>query len=539
MAQPGRTGGTGAGTVTAVRGYRLFVDWSNSGTFANALEDVTNYVNRTDITFGWGRKVDSLDLGAPTAQLGFELFNRGLHWDRYFSPENTSSPIYGAIYPGRTVRFERTHLGAIYPLHVGVLDSLAVADDTARTFSGLSMDDWGRPDGEKLSTQLYSGIRTGDAINIVLDAIGWTGARAIDPGATLMPWWWAEGIDAATAVTDLVNSEGPPAIAYVEAGTFVFRDRHHRILSSRSRTSQALYTRILPAGSGPVGDFKIDQGTWTYDHGTKYIANSASFAVEIRTAQQPQQVYTITDPISMLNGDVLTIFAQPSDPVLNAVAPVVGTDLIPLSGSFTATIGRTSGQVIPITITCTGDGVISSLALQAQPVTVSRTVQITASDPSSISRYGTQAWPATAPWCSPYDAQAIANRIVAVYADNQPRVVLTITWAPTRPGADRYMTEILSRKISDRITIRNDVNGVNRDFYVERIDHVVSKLLVHRLQLSCVVTEPVQPANVFTFDVAGRGFDQGAFGVGGIDTFGSMFVFDTAGQGFDQGQFAN
>lgn len=527
--------------MTAVRGYRLFIDWSNQGTFANTLEDVTNYVNRTDITFGWGRQADSIDLAAPSSELAFALFNRALRWDRYFSPENTASPIYSLIYPGRTVRFERTHLGAIYPLHVGVLDALAVADDTARTFTGTSMDNWGRPEGENLSTALYSGIRTGDAINIILDSIGWTGGRAVDPGATYMAWWWAEGVDAASAVTDLVNSEGPPAIAYVEQGTFVFRDRHHRILSSRSRTSQALYTRIIPAGSGPAGDFKIQTGSWAYDHGTKFIANSVSFEVNVRAAQQVQQVYTSTDPISMLNGDVQTIFAQPSDPVFNAIAPVVGIDLIVQSGSFTATIGRTSGQVIPITVTCTGDGVIASLALQAQPVTVARTVMVGASDASSDSRYGKQAWPASAPWCSPYDAQAVANRIVAVYADNQPRVVLSIVWTAggASSSADRYMTEILTRKISDRITIRNDVAGINRDFYVERIDHTISRFQVHRLQLSCVATEPVQPSNVFTFNVAGKGFDQGLFGITGIDTAGSMFLFDTAGQGFDQGQFAN
>jgi hypothetical protein len=527
--------------VTAVRGYRLFVDWSNSGSFAGALEDVTNYINRTDITFGWGRAVDTLDLGAPSSQLGFALFNRALRWERYFSPENTASPIYGKIYPGRTVRFERTHLGAIYPMHIGVLDSLAVADDSARTFTGTSMDAWGRPQGENLSTAVYSGLRTGDAINIILDAIGWTGGRSIDPGATLMPWWWAEGTDAATAVADLVDSEGPPAIAYVEAGTFVFRDRHHRVLSSRSRATQALYTRIVPAGSGSAGDFKMATGSWVYDHGTKYIVNSVIFAVGVRTPQATQEVYSSTDPISMLNGDTLTIFAQPSDPVINAIIPVPGVDIDVQSGSFTATLGRTSGQVIPITLTCTGDGIITRLALQAQPVAVSRTVQITSMDQSSITRYGSQKWPASAPWCGPYDAQAIADRIVAVYADNQPRVVLAIEWTAGASGssADRYMTEILTRKISDRITIRNDVAGINRDFYVERIDHTISRMQKHRMQLTCVVVEPVQPANVFQFNVSGHGFNQGAFGVSGIDTFGSTFVFDTAGQGFDQGQFAN
>jgi hypothetical protein len=526
--------------VSAVRGYRLFVDWSDQGTLANALEDVTNYVNRSDITFGWGRQVDGMELSAPSSELAFELFNRGLAWDRYFSPDSLTSPIAGKIYPGRATRLEKTHLGTIYPLHVGELDSYAAGDDIRRTFSGTSLDAWGRPDGTQLSTPVYSGIRTGDAINIILDSIGWTGPRAIDPGATYIPFWWAEGDDPATAVDKLVNSEGPPAIAYVEAGTFVFRDRHHRILSTASRVSQATYTKVIPAGSGPGGDYKIEKGSYSYNDGAKYIANSVTISVDLRAPQEMQEVWSTEDPIAMAAGETQTIFVQPSDPVINAVSPTNG-DMLVQSGSFTAAISRTSGQMIALTVTCTGSGTISRLALRAQPISVTRTVQVSASDQSSISRYGPQGWPSEMPWCNQYDAAAIAKRIVAVYADNRPRVTFSIVWTAGMLGAqaDRYMTKILTARISNRVTVRNDDTALNRDFYVERLDHTIERFQIHRLTLSCMAVEPVQPTNVFTFDTAGKGFNDGLFGVDGIDTYGKMFMFDTAGQGFNDGQFAN
>ena len=48
-----------------------------------------------------------------------------------------------------------------------------------------------------------------------------------------------------------------------------------------------------------------------------------------------------------------------------------------------------------------------------------------------------------------------------------------------------------------------------------------------------------QLSNPFTFNVAGKGFDQGLFQGGGIDDPSTMFRFDTAGHGFGQGVFVN
>jgi hypothetical protein len=46
---------------------------------------------------------------------------------------------------------------------------------------------------------MYAGIRTGDAVHRVLDAVGWPAdLRDIDPGATVMPWWWLDDVEAFT-----------------------------------------------------------------------------------------------------------------------------------------------------------------------------------------------------------------------------------------------------------------------------------------------------------------------------------------------------
>ena len=685
--------------MSAVRGWQLTIDWSGGGGLTGPLEDVTNYVNREPITVAWGRPVDKVDLDTPASDGSFGLINRTRTWDRYFSPENAASPIYGKITPGKTAALTKTVRGAstvkseswadaaagvsgwaaqfggsvsrvttptedgdgalryvppgavatvgiitssyvsiadqpagsyilafrvygstawadttavidwydssstylssastgavalpattwttiqstalvppatatkallrlrlgstppntlqitvdnmslmstpaddgkTYTLFSGVLDDLSVdSQSAARTFSGKLIDSWNGPTGDSLSTQVYQGVRTGAAIDLVLTAAGWTGGRSLDPGATVIPYWWEEGTEPAAAIAKLVNSEGWPAIAYVEAGTFVFRDRHHRIRSAASNTSQATFSYIFPAGIRDTIDFKVEKDSFEYDHGLKSIYNVATFSVDQRRPTDIIEVWSSEDPISMTASETRTIFAEPSDPVINAITPSTDNgDIQVLSGSFTATIDRTSGHKFIVVITCTGTGTISRLALRGNALPVARTVQASASDPASISRYQAAKWPSeSAPeWANVYDAQAIADRTVSIYADNRPRISFTVP-----AFNDRYSSRILSLRISDRITVRNDVLGVLGDFQVERLEHIVTRLQVHRLRVSCVRADPVQPSNAITFGVAGKGFDQGAFVTPGIDNPSTMFVFDQAGQGFDQGVFA-
>jgi hypothetical protein len=531
-------------------GWVMSVDWTRQGLFTNPYENVTRQL-RGDITVSYGRNEPRATSDAGAGKMTFDLINIS----RTFSPENTASPIYGKVLPGTLAQYQVTDptTGSIRTLFSGPLDGIEVdSTDPAKPVTLTVSDGWGIPGAEQLSTPVYSGQRTGYLIGVILDAIGWTGPRDIDAGVTVVPWWWVEGADAATAVTDLVNSEGPPAIAYVDGGTFVFRDRHHRLLRSDALTSQGLYTQTKPAGPVNAGDSKILKGSFTYDHGLNNIVNSVTLSVDQRQPTDTSVVWSTDEQINLGANEVRTYIAQGSDPFINAIVPVPITvspsasaddsvvfgDYTLVTGSVTMAISRTSGQTCFLTVTAgAGGAIVQGLALRATPLPVARTVQVQQEDTASVLTYTRKKWGGTAPWANAYDADAIAQRIVAVYA--QPRPVVTFDVANVNAT---HLTAILNRRISHRITIKNDELGLNGDFYVEQISHAVRKNgLIHRMTIGAQAADPGQPTNVFTFDTAGKGFNDGFFGVNGVNNPAQMFVLDTATstQMFDAGGFAS
>lgn len=529
-----------------VAGRVMAVDWSRQGVFSNTNEDVTRQLTG-EISLSYGRSEPRATAGTSLGKMDFSLLNVS----RKFSPENTASPIAGKVLPGTVAQYTVTDpaTAATTKLFTGPLSDIEIdSTSPSKTFSATALDGWGSPGSQQLSTPVYAGQRTGALINVVLDAAGWTGPRDIDPGVTVVDWWWEEGNDASTAVQHLVDSEGPPAIAYVAAGVFVFRDRHHRLLDAQSATSQGLYTQRVPAGVVNAGDNKILRDSFVYDHGLKNIFNSVTLEVDQRQPSDITVVWSTDELISLGSNEVRAYVVQATDPFVNAIVPVpqgpgvvsdtLTGDYVLLVGAVTVTLSRDSGLACILTLTAGGGGaLVQGMRLRATPLPVARTVQIVQEDAASVATFTRQKWDGEAPWANQYDALAVAQRIVAVYSQPRPSVTFSVANANAA-----HLTAILTRKISDRITVRNDELGLNADFFVESITHTIVKNgLIHTLTLGCQQVDPVQPTNVFTFDTAGKGFNDGFFGIDAVSAPSSMFILDTATstQMFDQGMFAS
>lgn len=538
------TGGTpGAGLNIWGDEVRLD-DWSaleDPALVVGEGEDVTGDII-SDVSVTYGRDQERQLAPAAVGSSSFTLNNVS----RKYSPENADSPLYGDLDPARTMRAQVTWSGQVYPLFRGRIEDYSVkADFSDRTVDLSFLDGMNDLSGNNLSTGVYASMRTGALVNAVLDEAGWTGGRDIDPGATIVKYWWADDTDALTAIQDLVKSEGPPAVAYVAPdGTFVFRDRHHRMLRQDSRTAQA----VFHAGAlGECTEEGVPTGAlslakpFTYAHGWKDIVNSVTFSVPDRAPTPDlQQVWEDTTTYTLTLGQSLDLTVSSSDPFVNAVAPVAGTDIVHTgAGVVGVLLSRTSGASAKLTLQAIGGSVtISSVQVRAQLLTVQQTHRVSLTDAGSITRHGERTYPNDAPWAGPEDARAIANMVLLHYATRRPTVQIRVV-----SSDPAHFAQVLTRTVSDRIHITNDEMRLDDDFFVERVTHTVQRIgrtgapPVHAVVLGCE-KDLDAAANPFTFDVRGSGFDQGVFDPLTADDASQVFIFDDPVQGvFDFGEF--
>jgi hypothetical protein len=503
----------------------------------DATAVVQRDITQAGLTVAWGR-----DQFRPLSPAALGTGNAVLdNSTRVYSPEFSPSPLFGNEDAARPVRGQVVFDGVTYSLFSGYLNDYTVTVGLADRSVALSFQD-GLSKAQKtgLYTALYRSIRTGDAVNIILDAIHWPGPRDIDPGATVMPYWWLENTLVPTALDDLVRSEGTPAIAYAAPdGTFVFRDRHHRLLREQSLTVQEAYAaQELGVCNAPAVTGLSFSEPFTYAHGWRDIVNNVSFSVGQRVASvDAAQVWLSTNPYTVQDGQTLLVRATASDPFTNPIVPVVGTDFTVTSGgSVSVALLSVNGQSATIALTASGaDTTVSGLQLRATPVPAVTTVIVGAQDSASITQHGQQDYPDPAPWASAEDATAIASLIVARYAQRRPTVQLTV-----HSSDPLHFVAVAGTAISDLVSIEHDEMGLDSPFYVEHLAHTVNRMNplgqapVHSVVLGCE-QQGQNAANPFTFDQRGAGFDDGQFSYGG-DSPDTVFVFDDPVQGrFDYG----
>lgn len=474
---------------------------------------------RTPLDITYGRDTERSLSAVSPGELAIELNNQS----RDYSPNNDRSPIAGLVSAGKPIIVKSVYGGLSHMLFAGQLDDYLITPDKNTRSVQLTCLDIMAKLNATVSTQLYESLRTGDGVHRILDAIGWpTDKRDIDPGATVMQYWWAEAQAGLDALNSIISSEGPPSIAYVDgSNNFVFRDRHHRILRPKSINVQSIFV-----DSGAEPQFSAPM---TYDIGWKDIVNTVDISIDQRQAASDYEaVFTGTDIVSLASGESTVISVQADDPFIEAIVPVQGTDYTLQYGSADLTLSRTSGQSVDITVTCINACAISGMILRAKPVTAVRTYKVFLQDSDSVARYGVVTYDDTngsgdMPWANLNDAYAVSAVILGQRSERLPVVTFTVN-----NGNATRLNEILKRDISDRVHIVESETFTDHDFFIERIEHNVNDVgNNHLTTFSCEqVRTQVDP--VFTFDDDSRGFDVGLFGLSGLDDPNTIFILDVS-----------
>jgi hypothetical protein len=463
------------------------IDWDKNGNYTGGHDRVTDDI-RGEISVGFGRDQGGALTPIISGRGQFALDNAA----RKYSPRNASSPLFGKLKPARPALFERTVGGVTYTVFAGHTDEQPLNPDTAaKRVTVTLVDPIADFRGVRIATQLYSGKRTGEVIDLILTAAGWTGGRDLDAGATIIPWWWEDGTDALDALQKVVASEGSPALLTIgPAGEIVFRDRHHRQTRTASTVSQQTW-RGTPGAAEPTmaPGFEVDEA-W------QSVVNDVTLSVDERQPQAYGPVWTTDETITLAASASRTVVVATSDPFTGALAPTDDRDFTTLAGSISSvSLSRTSGASTSITLTAGGSGAtITGLQLLARSVPVVRTVQVSASDSSSITDYGSRGIPTGMEpvWCGRYDAQALAD--LYVLQRKQPLPTARVRFV-CGIGNDARLTALLARNLSDRVTVVEPESATNGAFFVERIEHVIYGEHNHEITfgLEAAPAAPVSP----------------------------------------------
>lgn len=468
--------------------------------------------------------MDAANVGASYWAAG-EWYGTGYNLSIY-----TGTPLATSTAVAATVEAHPSKTSA-YVLFNGHTDDSPINPDIDARTVGLSLVDWiADLRGQTITTPLYQGVRTGQAVGYILDAAGWpSGLRDLDAGGTVMPWWWEDGADALTALDKVLRSEGPPALLTVGSdGEIIFRDRHHRLIRTASLISRGTWR-----GAGPLEP--VMARPFTYDEAWRNIVNSATVSVEVRNLQPVDVVWSSESLITLSAGETRLIAAATSAPFAGAIPPVAGIDYTLTAGTVDVSLLRTSGASATIVVKAVGGpATLTTLQLRAQLLGTTYSVQVSAMDAGSVSDFGPRSYSNDLPWCGVEDAQAVLDVLVALRA--QPLPVLSARFVVGNNVARAGL--LLPRDLSDRVRVVESETVLDADFFIESIAHELTGEDDHAVTfgLEAVPTPPV--VTLFRFNTTGAGFGQGQLG-SNVDDASTLFVFDQSGRGFANGTFAH
>lgn len=502
------------------------------------FEDVTTQVRSTSaVEWSYGRDQSRALNPISPAETSFTLDNQ----DGRYSPNNSASPIAPYLLPNREVLVRATFRGHSYDLFRGFLDDIDVdpsTDNQSATFSAV--DPLSILGGSPLSTPVHQGLRTGDAINVILDEIGWAqDRRDIDAGATVIDYFWVEGQDASDAIDDLVASEGPPAWAGVaDSGYFIFRDRHHRILRTESDVVQATFNANgqEPCFSPPA---QINVG-W------KDIINSVTFTIQQKVLNQFENDGTGEAPVVWSTDSTVSIPAGTSqDFTVNSDTGAFWDLQLPDAnkgdyilnggdgGSVQFSLDRRSGQTATLTVLApTTDIALTGIKVRGYPIQTADGITITVENDASVDEVGQKADAdsISAPWANANDALAIGQ----IITDQRGRRLPTISITVKNGHADRLL-QMLERRVSDLIHIIEPRSYTDHDFFIESISHSIQDAgKYHEVVFGCEAVpqatayDDPQTNPAFTFGDPQSGFDTGAFAFESATATDGVFILDVS-----------
>jgi hypothetical protein len=413
-----------------------------------------------------------------------------------FNPENTSSPLYGLLDLGVVVTLYEDYEGNRYNHFTGKIDRIIPHDEPHAAIAVIKVLD-GMDDlaGTEVVTPMRTDTDVGVLVNDVLDAAEWPSAnRDIDSGIDTLQLGWFHRIKALDALRELERVEFGYIYMDVD-GKVVFENRHHRVtgdglvsqhdfedtaidigyeFSKRFLRNEITVkgkryfvggTMILPGYELGETEDELIWSSHAGDEGAPYIPQNSTVTV---WADMSSPIYSYNTLVRGEHWDA------------NTAADKTGTDL----GANVSIAETQYGQTIKLAITNNNAEGVYIVVPDSPPLGApeNRTLlvygtlymledySITEKDQDSIDQYGKRNLTIDTKFkANPNDILAYAQYLLAKYKNPVPLAIHVDHEAMTGWPDDTIKLQCLSRRISDRITIKSTLLNIDQDYYINKV----------------------------------------------------------------------
>ena len=468
---------------------RVYIDFDNDLDFADADEDITEYVGEVVIERALGNQLNA-------GQLQLSVFDA----DGRFQPQNTSGPYGENLTIGRRVRVDMAaseggeYTTQFYGFITEITPEYVAGEEQSPIRGIIAHDLLHLLDIRKITTGTLLNKTTGELVDLLLDNIGWDytaifdriyldtptavlggpGAnwRSIDSGQTEIPYCQWEKTTIAQALREICETEH--GNFYISKDCYaVFEDRHYR---NAVRDSQATLT------DDNISELVLRYTDEDLFNNVEVIAHPRMVGTpgsvvfdaigdgqghEIPIGESREYYVTFSDPDTQRMCEATDIItpAAPTDYTANSAADGSGSDR---TANITVSLEQDDNDRYKITVTndYSKSVYLTKLQMRGTPLVTLDAVPSVARDELSIAQYLQRDYTLDSYLLSSAnEAQDYADWLLYQMSQPWARVerltLVDCTW-------DNAL-QIVQRELSDRVTIQSEKYNVSGDFFIEGI----------------------------------------------------------------------
>lgn len=413
-----------------------------------------------------------------------------------FSPENTGGAYYGDLALGKYITVYEKYNGTIYRHFKGRITKITPHaewdNQVAYILAADGMDDLAELE---INTQLRTNTDTGTLIGDILDAAGWpAGDRDIDSGIDTLNLGWFHKIKALVAIRILENIE-LGRFHITPTGDARWENRHARLagdgLVSQHDFEDTAVELPYEWSKSQVKNRVLVRGRRYFIGGVQLFSGYDMGEIDDELIWSAQSGDTGAPLISKSGS--LELWAEFNVPLESYDSLVKGThwnantepDKTGDDVSDNITLTQTQyGQSIRLLFENSGDqdaylvepdsppaGAPSDRTALVYGVLYSlEPMAILKEDTTSQDDYGKRGLELDVPFKSnPNDVEAQASFLLSKYKDAVPRAISVRHTARTAWPDDTIRVQCLVRDISDRITLKSTLLGIDQDYYINKV----------------------------------------------------------------------